>query len=176
MIAPRGWYYQNIIAYDRFIQETVFPLADPSKRRVYPGRVTDTEAAPEKQFAKNTPYNVLAGFLAGMTADTSRSLLKFARSQSLADQAAIACALERYRLTNRQYPETLEALVPGFMEKLPHDIVDGQPLKYRHNADGQFLLYSVGWNETDEDGMIVMTRGKTPHQDISQGDWVWLGR
>jgi len=44
---------------------------------------------------------------------------------------------------------------------LPHDVVTGDSLKYRRTADGRFLLYSVGWNEKDDDG------------DSDKGDWVW---
>jgi len=35
--------------------------------------------------------------------------------------------------------------------------------KYRLTANGQFLLYSVGWNERDDNG--------NPEKD--KGDWVW---
>ena len=75
-----------------------------------------------------------------------------AHNQTLVNEAQIACALERYRLAHGEYPETLDALVPQFIEKLPHDIIGGQPLHYRRTADGKFLLYSVGWNETDDGG------------------------
>ncbi len=66
----------------------------------------------------------------------------------------IACALERYHLAHGEYPETLDALMPQFMEKMPHDIIGGQPLHYRRTDDGKFLLYSVGWNETDDGGQV----------------------
>ena len=63
--------------------------------------------------------------------------------------------------------------MPQFIAKLPHDVINGQPLKYRRNADGSFTLYSVGWNETDDGGTVVMTTGKTPSVDPKKGDWVW---
>jgi hypothetical protein len=44
----------------------------------------------------------------------------------------------------------LDALVPQFIEKLPHDIIGGQPLHYRLMDDEKFLPYSVGWNEKDD--------------------------
>jgi hypothetical protein len=88
-----------------------------------------------------------------------------ARNQTLVNEAFIACGLERYRLAHGQYPETLDTLVPQFVEKLPHDIVGGQPLKYHRTADGQFVLYSVGWNEKDDGGV--------PSKTATDGDWVW---
>ena len=71
----------------------------------------------------------------------------------------MAIALERYRLAHGEYPESLDALAPQFMEKIPHDIINGQPLHYRRTSDGQFVLYSVGWNETDDGGVVVLTKG-----------------
>ena len=70
------------------------------------------------------------------------------------DLARVAIALERYRLAHGEYPESLDALAPQFIAKLPHDIINGQPLHYRRTADGQFVLYSVGWNETDDGGEV----------------------
>ena len=68
--------------------------------------------------------------------------------------------------------ETLAALEPQFIAKLPHDVMNGQPLKYRRMADGSFILYSVGWNETDDGGEVALSeKGKVPLMD--QGDWVW---
>ncbi len=57
------------------------------------------------------------------------------------------------------------------MAKIPHDIIGGQPLHYRVTNDGQFVLYSVGWNEKDDGGVVVLAKDGTV--DINQGDWVW---
>jgi len=62
----------------------------------------------------------------------------------------------------------LEALSPRFISVLPNDVITGQPYKYDRTEDGQFILYSVGWNEKDDGGVP----GKTLF-DQTQGDWVW---
>ena len=80
----------------------------------------------------------------------------------------MACALERYRLANGQFPENLQALVPRFIAHLPNDVITGEPFKYRRAGDGRFVLYSVGWNEKDDGGVP----GKTMF-DETEGDWVW---
>jgi Tfp pilus assembly protein PilE len=98
---------------------------------------------------------------------------KAAFAQSKVDMAMVACALERYRLAQGQYPDTLIALVPRFAAALPHDIINGQPLKYRRTENGRFTLYSVGWNEKDDGGVAVATKTNPPRQDQLQGDWVW---
>jgi hypothetical protein len=51
------------------------------------------------------------------------------------------------------------------VEKLPHDVIGGQPLKYRRTNDGKFLLYSIGWNECDDGGKSSTDR--------ENDDWVW---
>jgi hypothetical protein len=93
------------------------------------------------------------------------------RTQTLVNEAQIACALERYRLAHGEYPGELATLVPQFIEKLPRDIINGQPLIYLRTADGSFILYSVGWNETDDGGQTVPAKGD-PKQ-LTLGDWVW---
>jgi len=93
-------------------------------------------------------------------------------AQTGAECAALACALERYRLAHGQFPESLGALVPDFIGHLPHDVINGQPLNYRRSPDGQYGLYSVGWDEADGGGVIGLKQdGK--HMDPTTGDWVW---
>jgi hypothetical protein len=96
------------------------------------------------------------------------------RIQTLINEGQIACALERYRLARGEYPETLDTLAPGFIQQLPRDIIDGAPLKYRRTDKGNFLLYSVGWNETDDGGKD----GSEPSHPTSlkSGDWAWISR
>jgi hypothetical protein len=91
--------------------------------------------------------------------------------QESVDLARVACALERYRLAHDEYPESLDVLVPRFIAKLPHDIINGQPLHYRRTADGQFVLYSIGWNEKDDGGIVGLRDSGSV--DITKGDWVW---
>ena len=74
--------------------------------------------------------------------------------------AATACALERHWLAHGSYPETLAELVPTYIDKVPLDIVNGDPLRYRRTDNGKFLLYSVGLDGKDDGG------------DLKK-DWAW---
>jgi hypothetical protein len=58
------------------------------------------------------------------------------------------------------------------IEQVPHDLINGKPFHYRRREDGQFVLYSVGWNEKDGGGEIVLNP-KTGKVDRDRGDWVW---
>jgi hypothetical protein len=67
----------------------------------------------------------------------------------LATQTALA--IERYRLTEGHLPESLENLVPTYMESVPKDPFDGQNLRYIVRERG-YVVYSVGEDLTDEGG------------------------
>jgi hypothetical protein len=99
-------------------------------------------------------------------------------SAETAKQVAIsAIALKRYQLKHGYYPPDLDSLVPGFVPAVPLDPVDGQPLRYRHNADSTFLLYSVGENGQDDGGdpslEKVVQSSNFYWQNPHALDWVW---
>jgi hypothetical protein len=100
-----------------------------------------------------------------------KATLATAFNQNLVNEAQIACALERYRLAKGEYPPTLDTLVPAFIEKLPPDIIGGQPMHYQRTEDGKFRLYSVGWNEKDDGGQSGQDAKGA--EDRRRGDWVW---
>jgi hypothetical protein len=96
-----------------------------------------------------------------------RVSLKAANAQVAAEQAAIGCALERYRLAKGEFPQKLESLAPEFIAALPRDPITSEPYRYHTNAE-RFTLYSVGWNERDDGG----TPGNVLF-DEKEGDWLW---
>jgi hypothetical protein len=167
-LIPAGWFDQNKLTLCRRHERYLLPMVAQQDRRVVTlaaMRQLDTDFARWRP----RPYDMLSGML--MPA-LGRAAERFARAQSSVDLARVACALERYRRTNGQFPETLEALAPKFIASVPHDIINGQPLKYRRTDDGWFVLYSVGSNETDDGGKIELTKGGT-NPDPRKGDWVW---
>ncbi len=165
-LVPSGWFDQNKLSLCRLQERYLLPVVDLQQRVVSPALVQQSQSAIGS--LRPRPYDALSRtFLPGVAGCAE----KFARAQTSADEARIACALERCRLANGQFPETLEALAPKFIEKLPHDVINRQPLKYRRTDDGLFVLYSVGWNQTDDGGQVVLT--KSGNADMNKGDWVW---
>jgi hypothetical protein len=134
-------------------------------RVVSPANVRRLQEAEAAEWKHTTPYNILAKM---EFPAFSKAPVRFAHIQAGVDLARVACALERYRLARGQYPDALDTLAPQFITEPPHDIINGQPLHYRRTSDGQFVLYSIGWDEKDDGG----TPGKTLFDD-KQGDWVW---
>ena len=165
---PSGFCYQNMVAIARLHQEFTIGAVDAEQHRVFPEIANGLTGAVNRM--RFTPYNLFAKMLMPAFAHSSR---KSARSQTFVDEALVACALERHRLAQGQLPDTLAALVPQFLEKIPTDVMDGKPLRYRKNSDGSYVLYSIGWNQTDDGGSRVMSKGSSPSVDEKQGDWVW---
>jgi len=170
---PSGWFYQEQVAYHRLFDQKLLPGYDEQAGQVHPrtidenaGRLDSDAPGPLSSLLQ---HRVLVRLLLSGLAKTFQ---KSALSQTGVDQVALACALERYRLANGKLPPTLDSLVPQFIEHLPKDVCDGQPLKYRPADNGQFVLYSVGWNEKDDGGTAVMNKERTA-VDPAQGDWVW---
>ena len=61
------------------------------------------------------------------------------------DCAKTVLAIKRYELQHRSLPETLEALVPQFLDVVPIDPFDGKPIRFQCK-DNQVMVYSVGKN------------------------------
>jgi hypothetical protein len=103
----------------------------------------------------------------------AKALEKLALIQTFVNQGRIVCALERCRKARGEYPGSVADLAPQFIEQLPVDVINGGPMQYRRTNDGKFLLYSVGWNETDEGGTPALTGDPSAKPDFTRGDWVW---
>jgi hypothetical protein len=169
LFIPRGWYYLEEYNYCRLFDTLLGSGFDTSKKRISPGQLVagrqEVDLKLDNGLAKIIHHRIMAAML---LPGLENFITKAAEAQTIANQAAVACALERYRLANGQFPETLDALSPRFISQLPHDVITGEPYKYRRTADGQFVLYSVGWNEKDDGGVP----GNKLFDD-NEGDWVW---
>lgn len=90
------------------------------------------------------------------------------RSQATADTTRLAFALAAYRAERKQYPATLSALAPTYVETIPDDVVTGKALIYKPSAEG-YVLYSVGQNEIDDGGRLIWDHyadGETRGDDV----------
>ncbi len=176
--APRGWVYFNMVTDAQLLQKEI-EAVDTGKQLISPRAMNNAAVDMNATFGHASPYNYIAAM---MIPNFIKAWQTTTKNQTLVNEAQVVCALERYRLAHGEYPEALDALVPQFIEKLPHDIIGGQPLHYRRMADqpsqssgsasGKFLLYSIGWNETD-DGGVDSPPAKNGGTDYAQGDWVW---
>jgi hypothetical protein len=165
-LVPAGWYYQNQYRSARLLEEYCIPVADASRGTFSPAVARRGEAALAAESA--SPFNLFARLIGP---GLGQAATKLAYGQASVDLARTAVALERCRLARGAFPEALDALSPQFIAKVPHDVIGGQPLKYRRTPEGAFLLYSVGWNEKDDGGVAAFD--KEGAVDLQSGDWIW---
>jgi hypothetical protein len=169
-LVPRGWVGQNLATYNRQIQALLPPSLELQPPRVSPREIETLK----RRIDQEKSVGGLDGWLGGAAIPRfAKALQAAARIQNLVNQATAVCALERYRKAHGQYPESLSNLVPAFIASLPGDVITGGTLKYRRNSNDAFLLYSVGWNETDDNGVVATNGAEPPEPDFTQGDWVW---
>lgn len=175
-LMPRGWFYMEQLNYDRLFEKHVFSGVDVNTRRVDPKLIEANAQLLESELRAGLASVIRhRTFARILLPAVTRAHRKFAYMQTMADCALIACALERYRTANGELPESHLALVPKFLDQLPRDLVSGEPLKYRRLDANRYILYSVGWNQTDDGGRLELT-GKVQGRgtlDLVQGDWVW---
>ena len=166
--APSGWHDLNLVAFCKTHQLGI-GIYDSEHQVMIPQRQKAAEREVERRCAHPWPD----GFLSALVfPNFAKACQVTARNQTKVDQARVVFALEKYRAIHGEYPQTLAALVPQFIANIPHDVIGGQPLKYQRTPDGQFLLYSIGWNETDDGGKAAFRKdGGSIAYD--QGDWVW---
>ncbi len=164
--APRGWLYQNAIVTGN-LKRGMRDSFDLTNHLVLPRNVDKQTLEVERVLRQHSPYVYFARILIPNYVHTVQTA---ARNQTLVNEAFIVCALERHHLAYGHYPESLDALVPRFAATLPKDIIGGGPLKY-YNVGSQFVLYSIGWNEKDDNGKPSFDAHLTG--DLTQNDWAW---
>lgn len=107
------------------------------------------------------------------------TLRKAVRIEIAQNVVVTAIALKRYELRHHQLPATLDELIPDLLQTVPIDCMDSEPLRYRPNSDGTFLLYSVGADGKDDGGdpslqkNINYTGSNFYWQNDHALDWVW---
>ena len=67
------------------------------------------------------------------------------------DFVRLVVALHLHRIDHGEWPDTLQAMVPGYLSEIPRDPFDGESLRYRL-VDGLPLIWSVGADRIDQSG------------------------
>ena len=66
----------------------------------------------------------------------------------------LAIAIERYRRTQGQLPDSLDNIVPTYIDSVPLDPFTGKKLLYNSDKEG-YAVYSTGINRKDDGGMVI---------------------
>ena len=142
LAGPEGWFYQEQVVLQRLYERRVMALLDGQSGRLHPHEVEDSRKALERDLAGSAiwRHNAMSRLLLNKLLDLFE---KVALAQTRAELAATACALERFRLTRGNFPETLGTLVPQFADTVPLDICDSRPLKYRQTTSDTCAIPTV---------------------------------
>ena len=159
---PTGWLYRNQLRSNQFADATLARVEQTTKV-LKAGTYLEIKPGGWIDRYRHIFYYLITPAYSGVER-------KYVFAHTRLDQLRLACALERHRLARGTYPETLQALVPNFVADLPHDVIDGAPLRYQRTAEGGYQLYSIARNRKDDGG-----NGGTGDKTTDAPDWVWRG-
>ena len=110
-------------------------------------------------------------FLTELVPNTASTHLKEATLEAMFFTARIGIACKVYKNKTGFYPDSLEQLIPEYLEKLPMDPFTGKPLQFKKEKVG-FIVYSLGSNKRDDNGRGTweITRMVMEKDD----DWSWV--
>ena len=168
--ATRYFLYNNQYQINKIITEDILSIIDVSNHKV---------SANQIKIAEKKILQLKDSFIPSQYAITLMLLpnckimmLKISQAQTALNQAYIVAALERYRLKNNKYPKKLNKLQPDYISKIPGDLFHEKDLIYQSNHDSSFTLYSIGFNEKDDDGKFFIKNNKI-NFNSDKGDWPW---
>ena len=168
--ATRYFLYNNQYQINKIITEDILSIIDISNHKV---------SANQIKIAEKKILQLKDSFIPSQYAITLMLLpnckimmLKISQAQTALNQAYIVAALERYRLKNNKYPKKLNKLQPDYISKIPRDLFHEKDLIYQSNHDNSFTLYSIGFNEKDDDGKFFI-KNNTINFNSDKGDWPW---
>ena len=134
------------LAYLALMDEMIKKAEDPS------GHTVDIDA----MVAALPPYCLIADIsVSGVNPALRTELHTDAAVQTL----LVGLAAKRYQLAHGKLPEDLDDLAPEYLDAVPIDPCDGEPLRYRRSETG-VRIYSVGPDGFDDDGREEPVKGR----------------
>jgi len=164
---PTGWIYFEQVNYNWLFDRLLLFNQSPSGIRVDPAWVLKNEKDIQAEtrdlgYAVFWRHRLFSSLLLPALVHTPE---KAAQAQALVDMATLGSALERHRIETGTYPEALAALLPRYLDRLPDDVTAAQSYRFRRDADGAYTLWSIGYNQVDDQGTIA--------KESDEGDWAW---
>jgi len=137
-----GLHYRDAVDFISLMQEHIDAMNLPSDERllVFDSIQEDVNSGKRGSLLTRLIWPSQARILQSDTRCTAQALT-----------AQTAIAIERYRRVEGYPPESLENLVPVYLESVPKDPFDGRNLRYITREKG-FVVYSIGDDLTDNGG------------------------
>ncbi len=122
--------------------------------RLAEGPVAGRVDAAQEQARQRIPRS--CSLAAWLVQGNGRAVVADACSLAQMRAACTAVAVERYRMKHNSLPESLEDLVPVYLDAVPLDPFCGEPLRYVRTQGG-YAVYSVGDDGQDNGGTRMVT-------------------
>lgn len=178
------WSYADELRSQRGLQAVVEAVRNIEKTGAYSVANSEMESQifrlkiePDNFWFEDPAKADFRYILSSSVSTFARILNKAVKVDAARQMTITAIALKRFQLKHGVYPEKLAELTPEFLPSVPLDPIDGQPLRYRRNADGSFTLYSIGENNRDDGGNPALaddSKSKSLQwQNSNALDWVW---
>lgn len=145
-MSPRGWIRRNQIQLNRLydIDSAEIDLASET---------VNSQFSRSESLSREHSSSVVVPLYHHLAHPAFQASFRFIEGHNHARQVEILCALVSYREAHGALPESLEQLVPAYLNHVPHDIMDGKPMRYRRNEDGGCVIWSIGKNRVDDGGV-----------------------
>lgn len=163
--SPKGWLRRNQVEFNEILDLDLADI-DAEHERIRPqyGRSLSLLNNQTRWQSLRVSRHIATHWMP----NTVSSTYHICDKQTHMRQLTILCALARYRNDHGALPASLKQLIPDYLNVIPHDIMDGKPMRYRRTDEGGCILWSIGANRFDEGG----TRGKGRIPSAKQPDWV----
>jgi len=174
-LVPSGWFDHNkAVITTMEIEEIIRPLRQGNAQEV----LRHLAAFDAELKAYQGPFHPRHRLVNVMAPAFSSVIERTFEADAIRRQAVIACALERYYLQRKSYPAALVELVPQFIAAIPADPMDDHPMRYRQTSDGRYMLWSVGFDQKDDNGKVNIEPDnklsvRRPYKRGYKGDWTW---
>ncbi len=100
-----------------------------------------------------------------MLPSLSRAVILHLRITAELRCARLALAAERFRLATGRLPGSLEELVPAYVDAIPTDPFDGQPMRFAETDQG-VVIYSIDEDLIDDNGAVTRQQTRPRFRDV----------
>ncbi len=165
VLMPEGWHVRNLLSLVTYHEDQFIRPLDPTRHRI--DAVQSDKVAQHWMTTRRTPYTLIVKQGDSGFAEQNRRL---AFTQSIYDQARIACALERHRLQTGTLPKDLAGLETLGLPPLPLDLLTGRPYHYEPLTGGRFRLEGTGWPTPSQPSQA---QAPLMNSLMESGPWAW---
>lgn len=174
-IRPGTWGYQEENTKRLYLQYIRQPIAylrgevDFEQVGVLPMEIEEFFEGKGSLFRKT--HNMIGKLLlAIMVPSVDATLNRYKEVVADHHAALLITALQLRAREHGSLPDTLDALVPAYLDEVPADPFDGQPFRY---LPEQARIYSIGTNRVDNGGSIRLRPGRRDHSRNDSEDRVY---